>query len=99
VKGSYAVIWRDGGGVRSGCLEPRDDSFELSGRGRSQSIVFSALAGASIGRAPGERLHGLPVLRFLMRGGSAIAVASLEGPGVLHELAEHVERSGLRVAA
>jgi len=97
VKGSYAVIWRDDGGVGSGCLEPRDDSFELSGRGRSLSIAFAGLTGASIGRTPAERLRGLPVLRFLMRGGSAISVASLEGPGVLHELAEHVERSGLRV--
>ena len=99
MKGSYAVIWRDDSGVGSGRLEPCEDRFELSGRGRSLSIVFSGLAGASIARAPAERLRGLPVLRFLTRGGSAIAVASLEGAGVLHELAEHVERSGLRVAA
>jgi len=99
VKGSYAVIWRDDGGVRSGCLKPRDDSFELSARGRSLSIMFSGLAGASIGRAPAERLRGLPVLCLLTCGGAAISVASLEGPGVLRELAEHVERSGLSVAA
>jgi len=98
MKGSYAVVWRDDGGVGSGRLEPRAESFELSGRGRSLSILFSGLTGASIARAPAERLRGLPVLRLLTRGGAAISVASLEGPGVLHELAEHVERSGLRVA-
>jgi hypothetical protein len=99
VKRSYAVVWSCVEDVGSGRLEARSDGFELYGRDRRLSVRFSDLASASIARVPGERLRGLPVLVLRPRSGAPIRIGSLEGPGVLHELAQYVEQAGLVVAA
>ena len=99
MKRSYAVIWSTGEGIGSGRLEPRADRFELYGRSRPSSILFADLAGVSIARGPADRLRGLPVLMLLPRRGASTRIASLEGTGVLYELVQQVERSGLTVAA
>jgi hypothetical protein len=88
---SYAVVWSDGDELGSGRLEACGDRFELHGRETRLSIPFSEVAGASIARRQVDRLRGLPVL-LLRRGESGpVRIASLEGPGVLHELARYVE--------
>ena len=99
MKRSYAVVWSSGHAVRSGRLEAGADRFELYGRDYRFSILFSDLAGASIVRRRADRLRGLRVLRLVPRDGPPLRIASLEGAGVLHELAHHIERSGLTVAA
>jgi hypothetical protein len=98
VERSYAVVWSSGAEIRSGRLDPFADRFELCGRERSFSIPFSELLGAAIARGRGERLRGLPVLVLRPIGGGSVRIATLEGAGVLHELAQHVERAGLAVA-
>ena len=98
MKRSYAVIWSSGGDVGSGRLEPLPDRFELYGRNRPFSILFSEMVGASIARSDADRLRGLPVLMLLSRGGAPIRIASLEGAGVLYELVQYVERAGLVAA-
>ncbi len=95
---SYAVVWSSGDEIGSGRLDPFADRFDLCGRERSFSIRFSELLGAAIARGQGERLRGLPVLVLRRTSGAAVRIATLEGAGVLHELAQHVERAGLAVA-
>jgi hypothetical protein len=99
MKRSYAVVWSRGQEQGSGRLEPHDDRFELHGRDAGFSILFSDLAGASIARGHADRLRGLAVLLLRRHDSAPVRIASLDGPGVLHELAEHVERAGLAVAA
>lgn len=99
MKQSYAVVWSSGTELGSGRLEPHTDRFELHGRGEGLSIAFSELAGASIARCQADRLRGLAVLLLRRREQEPVRIASLEGPGVLYELAQHVERAGLSVAA
>jgi hypothetical protein len=98
MKRSYAVVWNDGRGVESGRLEPLADRFELRGRDTGRAVLFTDLVSAAIGRRVADRVRGLPVLLLRPRRGDPVRIASLEGAGVLHELAQHVERAGLRVA-
>jgi hypothetical protein len=95
---SYAVLWSSGREIRTGRLDPYSDRLDLCGREQSFSIPFSVLRGAAIARGQGDRLRGLPVLVLRRIVGAPVRIASLEGPGVLHELAGHVERAGLVVA-
>jgi hypothetical protein len=97
-KRSYAVVWSRGDEIGSGRLDPFADRFDLCGRERSISIRFSEVLGAEIARRQGERLRGLPVLVLRQMSGAPVSIATLEGAGVLHELAQHVERAGLAVA-
>ena len=99
VKSSYAVVWSNGTELASGRLELHPDRFELHGRDDELAIAFSDLTGASIARRQADRLRGLAVLLLNLRDGGQVRIASLEGPGVLHELAQHVERAGLTVTA
>jgi hypothetical protein len=100
VKATYAVLWCGGEAVESGRLEPRAEGLELRGRNRALSIRFADVAQVAIARGSDQRLRGLPVLSLLLRGGAALRIASLEGSGALHELAEWVERAaGLSSAA
>ena len=88
--GSYAVVWSDGDQLGSGRLEACGDRFELHGREADLSIPFSQLAGATIARRQVDRLRGLPVLLLRRSDSKPVRIASLEGPGVLHELARYV---------
>jgi hypothetical protein len=99
MKRSYAVLWSSGQEPGSGRLEPHADRFDFYGRDGRFSILFSDLAGASIARGHADRLRGLAVLLLRRHDCAPVRIASLEGPGVLHELAQRVERAGLAVAA
>ncbi len=90
MKKSYAVIWSRRDGESSGKLEALADRFELRGRDGSLSVPFAEVTAASIGRSNGDRLRGLPVLRLRLAGGERLRIASLEGAGVLLELADLV---------
>jgi hypothetical protein len=95
----YAVLWCTGEDVESGRLEARADGFDFEGRTGGCAIRFADVTGAAIARGRDQRLRGLPVLALLLRGGAAVRIASLEGSGALHELAERVERAGVGVPA
>lgn len=90
MKRSYAVVWSDGDKLGSGRLEACGDRFELHGREAHVSIPFADVAGASIARKQVDRLRGLPVLLLRRGDREPVRIASLEGPGVLYELARHV---------
>jgi hypothetical protein len=89
---SYAVVWSSGEEIGSGRLDPFPDRLDLWGRDHSLSIPFSELLGAAIARGQGDRLRGLPVLVLRRTVGAPVRIASFGGAGVLHELAQHVER-------
>jgi hypothetical protein len=99
MRSSYAVLWSSEDGAGSGRLESLAGGFELHGRGSHRSIPFSTVTAAAIARGHVDRLHDLPVLALELRDGAPLRIASLEGAGALHELAELVERSGLAVGA
>jgi hypothetical protein len=87
MKGTVAVLWSLHGPVHSGSLEAFSDRLELRTRGRTCSIPLGSIAACSIERGPSVRMKGLPVLRVVLAQGDVIRIASLEGMGVLHELA------------
>lgn len=93
------MVWSTSsdGDASSGRLEPLLDRFELHGRGKELSIPFRELTSATIARGRQERLLGMPVLALRRREGPPLRIASLEGVGCLHELAERIEHSGLTI--
>ena len=93
------MVWSDGSDVCSGRLDVHRGGLDLHGRVGVLRLAFRDVNRASIERGRADRLRGLPVLRLSGRGGTSVRIASLQGPGVLHELAGHVERAGLTVAA
>lgn len=82
----YAVVWSDGAAAWTGRLEAHPDRLELHGRDTTVVVPLADVAEATIERGPAERLRGLPVLALRRRDGSRVTIASLDGPGVLHEL-------------
>ena len=99
MKRSYAVVWTRNAAVSAGRLEPLVDRFELYGRERRLSVPFADLTSASIERRRDDRLLGLPVLALALRGRAPLRIASLEGPGVLQELADRIEAGSRTVVA
>jgi hypothetical protein len=95
----YAVTWSQDGLLESGRLETYRDRLELHGRSSATVIPFTAVADAAIERGPADRLHGLAVLTLRLGDGGTVRIASLEGPGVLHELCALVEQRALMAAS
>ena len=83
----YAVVWSDGAAAWTGRLDAHADRLELHGRDTAVVIPLADVAEATIERGPAKRLRGLPVLALRRRDGSRLSIASLDGQGVLHELA------------
>ncbi len=92
---SYAVLWSDNGGpTMAGKLELRERDLVLdgaNGHGVRITLAFVDIASARIGRSPGERLQGRPVLVLDDATGRRLRVATLSGVGALHEVADVVE--------
>jgi hypothetical protein len=87
MKGTWAVLWALHGGVHAGSLEAFEDRLELRARGRAVAIPLDSIAQFTIERGPAVRINGLPVLTLFLVEGDVVRLASLEGAGVLHELA------------
>ena len=81
------MIWTLYGRVHVGSLEVHDDRFELRARDRAVAIPIDAIAQFTIERGPAARINGLPALTLFLVEGDVIRLASLEGTGVLHEIA------------
>ena len=94
---TYAVVWDQEHVVVSGGLTVQPEGFELHGRDEHVSVAFSDVREVSIARASHDRLRGLPVLMLHMAAGGQLRIASLDGLGVLHELAADVDAAGLQV--
>jgi hypothetical protein len=93
---SYAVVWReDVGPVYAGRLDLSPCSLRLSGAASEvrsqQQLLYRDLADVHIERRPRARLAQLPTLVLECRDGSVVHLASVQGLGSLHELAEEIE--------
>jgi hypothetical protein len=87
MKGTFAILWTLQGRVHSGSLEAHGDRIELRTRGRTLSVPFDSIVRFAIERGPSVRINGLPVLTLGLADGDVVRIASLQGTGVLHELA------------
>jgi hypothetical protein len=87
MKGTAAVLWTLHGRVHTGSVEAHDDRLKFRSRDRVAAIPLDSIAQFAIERGPAVRINGLPVLTLFLIEGDVIRLASLEGTGVLHELA------------
>jgi hypothetical protein len=87
MKGTWAVLWTLHGKVHAGCIEALADRLELRTRGRAVAIPLQSISQFTIERGATVRINGLPVLTLRLADGDIVRLASLEGTGVLHELA------------
>jgi hypothetical protein len=87
MKGTVAVLWTLHGRVHTGSVEAHDHRLELRSRNRVAAIPRDSIARFTIERGPAVRINGLPVLTLFLIEGDVIRLASLQGTGVLHELA------------
>jgi hypothetical protein len=86
------VVWsEDGGPPNAGSLEVTDGHLLLAGRADSgRRLAYRDLQDARLERLYAERLSGRPTLVLSLRDGPVLRVASVEGGGALHELADRI---------
>jgi len=94
---SLPVVWsEDGGPSLPGRLDLTADSLHLSGgtrdEPRTRTIALAEVAAVRIARGAHERLTGRAVLVVELGQGGRIAIAGIDRPGTLHELAERLQR-------
>jgi hypothetical protein len=94
---TYAVAWqRPGEGAVSGGLRADREGLHLLGRAGTLHLLFAQIARLSIERGRTQRLRGLPAIVLQLASGGTLRIASLEGTGALHEIAELAQRAGVR---
>jgi hypothetical protein len=82
---SYAVLWRENGGPACpGGLSLVRDGVELSGSARLRWVSYADVRELYLDRSE------QPMLVLVTSGGDSFAIASLQGLGALHELADRV---------
>lgn len=92
----YAGVWREGAGpIYAGLIEVGPERLRLAGispdtRVGARELEYRDLTGVRVGRAPDERLRGLPVLMLELGAQPTVEVGTLNGLGTLTELAELV---------
>jgi hypothetical protein len=102
---SYAVVWsEDGGPVYAGKVELGQRSVLLAGRARPalesrRRLLYEELADLHVERRPAARLAGRPTLVLQRRHGGPVRIASVQGLGALHELAEALAAAHGKAAA
>jgi hypothetical protein len=87
MRGTFAVLWTLNSSVHTGSLELRADRLELRTRGRTVAVPLCSIQRAVIERGPTARINGLPVLELRLPGEVVVHVASLQGVGLLHQVA------------
>ncbi len=92
----YAAVWQERDGpVYAGLIEVGQQSLRLAGISPDGGVLarefgYGELIGVRVGRAPEERLRGLPVLVLELGAQAAVEVGTLNGLGTLTELADLV---------
>ena len=92
---SYAIVWRENEGADySGRLELQVDRIVLSGSKAgsraTRELSYDDLVAAAFERRSSGRATTQPTLVLSTYDESRIEIASLDGLGALHELAERV---------
>jgi hypothetical protein len=94
---SYAVLWNEANeGVQAGKLElePNALRFEGSSGARKLPLVhrvfYEDIESVRVGRRVAERLAGKPALVLELAVGGPLRIGSVDGIGVLTELAERL---------
>lgn len=88
---SYAVVWSENGGApRAGRLDLAGGSVRLC-CSPVRELAYADVAAVHIDRHPTLRLAGRPTLVIESRAGDSFRVTSLEGAGMLSELAEQLQ--------
>lgn len=95
---SLPVLWTEGGGAaHAGRLDLEPGRLRLAGgpRGaeRALEIPFAEIASVRTARAEAERLRGRQALVLTRHDGTTVAIATLDRPSTLPELAERIERA------
>jgi len=96
---SFAVLWSEPRQpVRAGKLELESTGIRLEGslgtRGARQvhRVFYEDIEAVHVGRDRRERLSGRPALVLDLAVGGPLRIGSVQGIGVLHELAERLGR-------
>ena len=84
---SYSVLWDDGVDTGAGRLELDPHGIRFEGVEHSHELFFEDIESVHVGRAPAERLAGKPSVVLDRHVGRPVRIGSLDGPGMLNELA------------
>jgi hypothetical protein len=88
---SFAVLWSESSlPARAGKLELEDAALRFEGQGFVHRVFYEDIEAVHVARARSERLAGRPALVLDLAVGGPLRVGSLEGLGVLSELAERL---------
>jgi hypothetical protein len=90
---TYAVRWRENDGPAvAGGLSLGGAGLELTGAAARRALMFDDVSELYLERG------GQPALVLVTRDGDRVAIASLQGLGALHEVADRVAAGRGRVA-
>ena len=96
---SYAVLWSDpDDSVEAGKLELEPNALRFEGsRGTRAAphvhrVFYEDIESVHVGRGLLERLGGRPALVLELAVGGPLRIGSINGPGILSELAERLGR-------
>ncbi len=88
---SYAVTWLDAlGRFHAGKLELGAEALTLEGGSARDTLRYDELADVHVGRGTDERILGRPALVLRGKAGETLHIASMNGAGVLAEIAERL---------
>jgi hypothetical protein len=95
MRGTFAVLWTHNGQVHTGSVELRNDLLEFRGRTTALTVPLTAVTHFEIERSAADRINGLVALKLDLDGGVVVRVASLQGMGVLLQLAGRLSPTGV----
>ena len=88
---SYAVLWSaPSGPVEAGKLELEPRGLRFEGSAGSRQVSYAEIEALHIGRLGAERLGGRPALVLDLLAGGPLRIGSINGAGLLQELAQRL---------
>jgi hypothetical protein len=98
---TYGVVWRSGTEpLARGKLELLPRVVRLDGVAGDERVTleipYEELESVRTGRAPADRLNGLPTLVLERRGAAPVVVSAVAQSGVIAEVTEHLAKLTLR---
>jgi hypothetical protein len=88
---SFAVLWSESDvPARAGKLQLEAAGLTFEGPRFDHHVYYEDIEAVHVAREPGERLAGRPALVLDLAVGGPLRIGSLEGVGVLTELAERL---------